>query len=105
MKHPLVSPLYADMSDFPDIVVFGGGKEIFFHELLQFVEKARFFGVKVETEFSEYMVHAYLHMEIFLGKRASIGVHQFAEHLARIGNTPHHQQPGYRPVECKVDIP
>ncbi|MBN2360798.1 MAG: alpha/beta hydrolase fold domain-containing protein [Deltaproteobacteria bacterium] len=57
MRHPLVSPLYADLRGLPPLLVEVGGAEILRDQVREFVDRAR--GQGVEVDFTERvdMVH------------------------------------------------
>lgn len=59
LRDPLVSPLYADLTGLPPMLVQTGGAEVFATENLALVEKARAAGVQVTHEITEHMVHVF----------------------------------------------
>jgi acetyl esterase/lipase len=59
LSHPLVSPVYADLSSLPPLLVQSGDAEILFSENQLFVERARAAGVRVTHEIEPGMVHVF----------------------------------------------
>ena len=58
-KDPLVSPLYADLSDLPSAYVQVGGAEMLLDDARCFAERARAAGVKVELDVFEDQQHTF----------------------------------------------
>jgi acetyl esterase/lipase len=50
---PLVSPMYADLKGFPDVLLIYGGKEILYEDCVHFAQKAKENGVKVRVSIDE----------------------------------------------------
>jgi monoterpene epsilon-lactone hydrolase len=59
LSHPLVSPVYADLSGLPPILVQSGDAEILFSENQLFVERALAAGVRVTHEIEPGMIHVF----------------------------------------------
>jgi acetyl esterase/lipase len=59
LSHPLVSPVYADLSGLPPLLVQSGDAEILFSENQLLVERARAAGVHVTHEIEPGMVHVF----------------------------------------------
>jgi acetyl esterase/lipase len=59
LAHPLVSPVYADLSGLPPLLVQSGDAEILYSENQQLVQKARAAGVDVRHEIEPGMVHVF----------------------------------------------
>jgi epsilon-lactone hydrolase len=55
--HPYVSPLYADLSGFPPLLLLAGDQEILLDDALQLAARARRCGVRVQTEIGRGMQH------------------------------------------------
>lgn len=56
-KHPLASPLYADLRGLPPLLILVGTWEILLDDSTRFAERARAAGVDVELQVWEEMVH------------------------------------------------
>lgn len=63
-RHPLISPIHADLAGFPPLLVQSGSAELFFAENELFVERARAAGVPVVHEIEHGMVHVF---QLFAG--------------------------------------
>lgn len=61
---PEASPIFADLTGLPPLLVQSGGGEIFLDQNYRFVERARDAGVQVQHEVSDGMVHVF---QIFSG--------------------------------------
>lgn len=59
LSHPLVSPVYAELSGLPPLLVQSGDAEILFSENQRLVERARAAGVDVLHEIEPGMVHVF----------------------------------------------
>jgi acetyl esterase/lipase len=59
LTDPLVSPIYADLSGLPPLLLQTGGWEVFYEQNVRFVAKARAAGVEVRHEIEEGMLHVY----------------------------------------------
>ena len=59
LAHPLVSPVYADLSGLPPLLVQSGDAEILFSENQRLVERARAAGIDVTHEIEPGMVHVF----------------------------------------------
>jgi monoterpene epsilon-lactone hydrolase len=57
--NPLASPIYADLSGFPPLLVQAGTHEVLFDDISRFVEKAAFEGVPVTFEKYPAMFHCW----------------------------------------------
>lgn len=55
--HPYISPLYADLSGFPPLLLLAGDQEILLDDALRLAERARRCGVRVQTEIGRGMQH------------------------------------------------
>ncbi len=51
-KHPLVNPLYGDLSDFPPILIHAGSIEVLVDDARNFAKRAKAFNI--ECEYKEY---------------------------------------------------
>jgi monoterpene epsilon-lactone hydrolase len=58
-RHPLISPIHADLRGLPPMFVLTGGIELFRSENELFVERLRAAGVQVTHEIAEHAVHVY----------------------------------------------
>lgn len=59
LSHPLVSPVYAELSGLPPLLVQSGDAEMLFSENQRLVERARAAGVDVQHEIEPGMVHVF----------------------------------------------
>jgi acetyl esterase/lipase len=67
LEDPLISPLYADLSGLPPVLVQTGEHEIFHSENHQLVERLRAAGVEVEHEVSPAMTHVFQSLAMLSG--------------------------------------
>ncbi|MET0283544.1 MAG: alpha/beta hydrolase [Polyangiales bacterium] len=81
-RDPLVSPVFADLSGLPPMLVQSGGSEILLGQNVALVERARAAGVQVHHEISEGMVHVFHVYTGFPASRAAF------ESLARFVRSP-----------------
>jgi acetyl esterase/lipase len=58
-RHPLISPLYADLSGLPPLLIQVGSAEMLLDDSRRFAERARAAGVDVRLEIWENMVHVW----------------------------------------------
>lgn len=58
-NHPLVSPLFADLSGLPPMLILAGGEELLLDDSTRLAERAQSQGVRVELEVLEQMVHVW----------------------------------------------
>jgi epsilon-lactone hydrolase len=58
-RDPLISPLYADYTNFPPLLIFVGGDEIMLSDSTRLAEKARSAGVDVQIKIWEGMWHVF----------------------------------------------
>ena len=59
LKNPLVSPIFADLSDIAPSVIFAGGDEILLSDSVAMSKRLDFYGVKNRLYVKEGMWHAY----------------------------------------------
>lgn len=59
-NEPLVSPVFADLSDMPPSLIFSGGSEIMLDDALSLADKLRACGCEVSHSIAENMWHAYV---------------------------------------------
>jgi epsilon-lactone hydrolase len=59
LTDPLISPIYADLSDLPPLLVQTGEWELLHEQNRRFVARARGYGVEVEHEVEPGMLHAF----------------------------------------------
>lgn len=89
LKHPMISPLFADLQGLPPMLVQTGGAEAFYSENVQFVEAAQNAGCDVTFEVSKGMVHVWQAFARFLpeGKSAITSLGFFLrQHMTRKGS-------------------
>jgi monoterpene epsilon-lactone hydrolase len=58
-RHPLASPLFADLHGLPPLLIQVGDRETVLSDSTQFADKARAAGVPVELEVWEEMIHVF----------------------------------------------
>jgi acetyl esterase/lipase len=58
-RHPLISPIHADLRGLPPMLVLTGGVEVFHSENELFVERLRAADVRVAHEIAEHAVHVF----------------------------------------------
>ncbi len=58
-KHPLISPLFADLRGLPPLFMQVGGREVLLDDTLRFVKKARDAGVDVTLDLWPHMFHSW----------------------------------------------
>lgn len=85
LSHPLVSPVYADLSGLPPLLVQSSDAEILFSENQRLVERARTAGVDVTHEIEPGMVHVFQGFAAVSpqGKAAIASIGRFVRSLAR----------------------
>jgi epsilon-lactone hydrolase len=59
LRSPEVSPIHADLTGFPPMLVFAGGAEMLLGDSLRFAENARRDGVEVTLVVEPEMVHVW----------------------------------------------
>ena len=59
LKHPLVSPLYADLRGLPPLLIMVGTHEALFDDSTRFAAKAEAAGVEVQLDIWEEMIHVW----------------------------------------------
>jgi monoterpene epsilon-lactone hydrolase len=59
LDHPLISPVHADLSGLPPMLVLTGAWELFYEQNCRFVARARRAGVDVRHQIEPGMLHAY----------------------------------------------
>jgi acetyl esterase/lipase len=57
--HPLVSPLFADLSGLPPLLILAGGEELLLDDSKRLAERARMQGVRADLEVADGMVHVW----------------------------------------------
>jgi acetyl esterase/lipase len=58
-RHPLASPLYADLAGLPPLLIQVGDRETVLDDSIMFVEKARTAGVDVDLQVWDGMIHVF----------------------------------------------
>jgi acetyl esterase/lipase len=66
------APLYGDFSGFPPMFVFSGTSEIFYPEVVPFIERVRSAGVPVEFIIGEDMMHVWPYMPFAVESRRAL---------------------------------
>ncbi|MGE0885021.1 MAG: alpha/beta hydrolase [Blastocatellales bacterium] len=86
-RHPLASPIFADLNGLPPLLIQVGGAEPFYDDSINLEAAAKACGVEVELEVWEEMIHVwhYFHPMLSEGRQA----------IARIGEF----------VQSKINIP
>jgi epsilon-lactone hydrolase len=59
LKHPLASPLYADLHGLPPVLILVGTHEALFDDSGRFAAKAADAGVQVQLDVWEEMIHVW----------------------------------------------
>ena len=59
LKHPLASPLYADLQGLPPVLILVGTHEALFDDSTRFAAKAQAAGVEVQLDIWEEMIHVW----------------------------------------------
>ncbi len=59
LDHPLVSPLFANLSSLPPLLILAGNEEVLLDDSTRLAERARLQGVRVTLEVSEGLVHVW----------------------------------------------
>jgi acetyl esterase/lipase len=98
-RHPLLSPLHADLSGLPPLFIHVATDEILYEDGLRLAEAARAAGVDVTLRVGERMIHVWpLFHEILRAGRAAIGeagdwlFERMSEPLSSgAEDTPHHR--------------
>lgn len=57
--HPLISPLFADLSGLPPLLILAGGEELLLDDSKRLADRARIQGVRTQLEVAEGMVHVW----------------------------------------------
>eukprot|EP00475_Leptophrys_vorax_P028376 TRINITY_DN409_c0_g1_i6.p1 TRINITY_DN409_c0_g1~~TRINITY_DN409_c0_g1_i6.p1 ORF type:complete len:383 (+),score=110.99 TRINITY_DN409_c0_g1_i6:299-1447(+) len=68
---PLVSPIYADLKGFPDVLLLYGGREILYDDCVHFVQRAKEAGVKVRVAIDEHATHVFPLLNTLTGERTA----------------------------------
>jgi len=65
-KHPLISPLYADLNGLPPLLLHVGDHEILLDDAVQFADRARKAGVTVSFTAWPEMIHDFQLSETYI---------------------------------------
>jgi acetyl esterase/lipase len=76
LKHPLISPLYADLHSLPPLLIQVGSDEILLDDSIRLASRAQEAGVTVTLEVWEGMIHVFQAFAMILpeGKKAIKGI-------------------------------
>jgi len=85
LRHPLISPLYADLAGLPPLLIQAGSAEMLLDDSRRLALRAREAGVEVQLEVWEHMVHVW-HFTWMLEPKAR-------QALAQIGRFVRHRTP------------
>lgn len=91
LRHPLISPLYADLAGLPPLLIQAGSAEMLLDDSRRFALRAREAGVDVQFEVWEHMVHVW-HFTWLLEPKARQAVAQvgrFVRHHTPIPGEDH----------------
>lgn len=91
LRHPLISPLYANLAGLPPLLIQAGSAEMLLDDSRRFALRAREAGVDVQLEVWEHMVHVW-HFTWLLEPKARQAVAQigrFVRHLTPILGKDH----------------
>lgn len=80
-KHPLASPIFADLNGLPPLLIQVGGAEPFYDDSINLEAVAKACGVEVELEVWEEMIHVwhYFHPMLSEGCQAIARIGEFAQ--------------------------
>ncbi|MEH7306684.1 alpha/beta hydrolase [Neobacillus drentensis] len=78
-RHPLVSPIYADMSGLPSMLVHVGNDEILLSDSARLVDRARSAGVEVTFKVWDEMWHVFQQFAIPEGQQAIDEIGDFVQ--------------------------
>ena len=67
-SNPLISPLNADFTGFPPMLVHAGENEVLLDDAVRLAEKARHYGIKAEIEVYSEMFHVFQYFARYLDK-------------------------------------
>lgn len=78
-RHPLASPLYADLTGLPPLLIQVGDRETVLDDSTAFADKARAAGVEVELQVSDGMIHVFqmFASELAEGRTAIASIAEF----------------------------
>lgn len=82
LRHPLISPLYADLAGLPPLLIQAGSAEMLLDDSRRFAQRAREAGVDVQFEVWEHMVHVW-HFTWLLEPKARLAVTQIGDFVRR----------------------
>jgi acetyl esterase/lipase len=68
-RHPEASPLYADLTGLPPLLVQAGGAEVLVDQVRDFAQRARAAGVEIQLSVYDHMIHDW-HFFAFLPETA-----------------------------------
>jgi acetyl esterase/lipase len=76
LKHPLISPLYANLNELPPLLIQVGSDEILLDDSICFVKRAQEMGVEVTLEVWDGMIHVFQAFAMILpeGRKAISGI-------------------------------
>lgn len=83
-KHPLASPLYADLTGLPPLLIQVGERECLLDDSLRLAEKAKAAGVDVTIDVWEEMIHVFQSFAP-VAPEGVAGIRRVAEYLAALG--------------------
>lgn len=78
-RHPLASPVYADLAGLPPLLIQVGGAEPFYDDSINLEARAKLSGVETQLEVWEEMIHVwhYFHPMLEEGRRAIARIGEF----------------------------
>ena len=82
LRHPLISPLYADLAGLPPLLIQAGSAEMLLDDSRRFALRAREAGVNVQLEVWDHMVHVW-HFTWLLEPKARQAVTQIGDFVRR----------------------
>ena len=87
-KHPLASPIFADLTGLPPMLIQVGGAEPFYDDSINLAAQAKACGVETELEIWEEMVHVwhYFHSMLGEGRRAIARIGEYVK--TKLGDSP-----------------
>jgi acetyl esterase/lipase len=78
--HPLISPLYADLSGLPPLLIQVGSDEVLLDDAIRIAEKAQLDGVEVTLRIWDEMFHVFQMIPFLAETREALGqIHRFLD--------------------------
>jgi acetyl esterase/lipase len=104
LDNPLVSPVYADLTGMPPMLVFWGGVELLREQIALFVDKAKAAEVHVATYIDEQMPHAYPMLMDFYPDNAKKALGRLAKWIAELAEGTIVEDGGEELIKGMVEV-